>query len=195
LNEIGGLAATEELDWWMHYLSAGLYFENEEGRQRIRFTSLTDPLDAWVLHQRGLRQTPAPRPAMSVPPGTREFLDLICTERPECWVQAACTMLDPDRDAQAGLWKDLKKMRKQARQRKRVQRRMLGFEHPESMMICAVVAPADAEGHLAGSLAAYVGERLEDEGRQRVLGIGSMVTSKRPYDALLVIEHQAESAD
>jgi hypothetical protein len=27
LNEIGGLAATDEIDWWMHYLSFGLYFE------------------------------------------------------------------------------------------------------------------------------------------------------------------------
>jgi hypothetical protein len=188
LNEIGGLAATDELDWWMHYLSFGLHFEDKATRERIRFTSLTDPLDAWVLHDRGLRQTPAPRPMMSVPRGTRDFLELICAERPEGWVQAACTMLNPHHDAQAGLWKDLKKMRKQARQRKKVQRRMLAFKHPEPMMICAVVAPAEAEGHLADSLAAYVGERLEEEGRQRVLGIGSVVTSKRPYDALLVLE-------
>lgn len=188
LNEIGGLAATDELDWWMHYLSFGLYFENKEEEKRIRFTSLTDPLDAWVLHERGLRQTPAPKPAMSVPRGTRDFLELICTERPEGWVQAACTMLNPNHDAQATFWKGLEKMRKRARQRTRVQRRMDAFKHPEPMMICAVVAPANSENHLADSLAAYVGERLEEEGRQRTLGIGSVVTSKRPYDALLVLE-------
>lgn len=193
LNEIGDLAATDELDWWMHYLSLGLYFEDKEERKRIRFTSLTDPLDAWVLHERGLRQAPAPRPTMSVPRGTRNFLELICAERPDGWVQAACTMLSPDHDAQAALWKDLKKMRKWARQRKKVQRRMLAFTHPEPMMICVVVAPTGAEGHLADSLAAYVGERLEEEGRQRVLGIGSVVASKRPYDALLVLEPRVNS--
>jgi hypothetical protein len=101
LNEIGGLVATDELDWWMHYLSFGLYFEDKGKGQRTRFTSLTDPLDAWVLHERGLRQTPAPRPTMSVPRGTRDFLELICTERPDGWAQAACTMLTPHHDAQA----------------------------------------------------------------------------------------------
>jgi hypothetical protein len=179
----------------MHYLSLGLYFEDKEERKQIRFTSLTDPLDAWVLHERGLRQAPAPRPTMSVPRGTRDFLELICAERPDGWVQAACRMLSPDHDAQAALWKDLKKMRKWARQRKKVQRRMLAFTHPESMMICVVVAPTGAEGHLADSLAAYVGERLEEEGRQRVLGIGSVVASKRPYDALLVLEPRVNSDD
>jgi hypothetical protein len=188
LNEIGGLAATDELDWWMHYLGAGLYFEDEEEARRVRFTSLTDPLDAWILHERGIREKPAPRPGVKVPGGTREFLDLLCSERPDGWIQAACALLEPNHDSQASLWRDMKKMRRQARKRNRVQRRMLGFEGSKPMMICAVVVPAGGEEHLADSLAAYVSERIEEEGRQRVLGIGSAVTSKRAYDALFVIE-------
>jgi len=44
---------------------------------------------------------------------------------------------------------------------------------------------------LADSLITYLGERIDEFGRQRTPGIGSAVTSKRPYDALLVIEPTA----
>ena len=29
LNELGRFVASDELDWWMHYLNFGLYFEEE----------------------------------------------------------------------------------------------------------------------------------------------------------------------
>ena len=190
LNELGGHVATDELDWWMHYLQHGLYFEDAP-EMRTRFLSLTDPLDAWVLYERGVRDAPAPKPAMSLPKGSRAFVELLCSERPDGWVEAGCTMLEIDSDAQAEFWKDIKKMRKRARRRGKVQRRCLSFtEGAEPLLVCAVIAPDAGRDSLLDSLRRYAGERIEEWGRQRVLGIGRAASSKRPYDALVVISRR-----
>jgi hypothetical protein len=57
LNQLGQFIASDELDWWMHYLLVGLYFEDEPLTGPIRLMSHTDPLDAWILHDRGRRRT------------------------------------------------------------------------------------------------------------------------------------------
>ncbi|HEY1339420.1 MAG TPA: hypothetical protein VGF59_18030, partial [Bryobacteraceae bacterium] len=91
LNTFGRYLASDELDWWMHYLLHGLYFDDEDDPPGlVRFSSLTDPLDAWALNAQGLRQTPAPKPAMSLDAESRALLELICSERPGGWVSAAC---------------------------------------------------------------------------------------------------------
>ena len=190
LNEIGKYVASDELDWWMHYLRFGLYFEEEdEPAGRVRVTSLTDPLDAWMLHERGIREAPAPKPAMKLPKGSHEFIAKLCEERPDGWVHAACTLLESDTEAQARFWKELKKLRRDARSRGKVQRMTLGFsEGPQPMLICAAAVPDDGKPMLLDSLRALVSERIVEHGSQRVLAIGSLVSSKRPYDALVVLE-------
>ena len=190
LNEIGKHVASDELDWWMHYLRFGLYFEEEdESAERVRVTSLTDPLDAWMLHQRGFREAPAPKPAMRLPKGSHAFIGTLCEERPNGWVQAACTLLESDSEAQARFWKELKKLRRRARSRGKVQRMTLGFSAAfQPMLICAVAVPDDGKQVVLDSLRALVSERIAEHGPHRVLAIGSLVSSKRSYDALVVLE-------
>lgn len=189
LNEIGGQVASDELDWWMHYLRFGLYFEEEPEAARTRHTSLTDPLDAWMLYEHGEREKPAEKPAMKLPGGSRTFLDLVCDERPDGWIPAACNLLEADSHSQEMLWKELRKMRKRARKRNRTQRFTHGYtEGAKPMLVCVVVAPEAGKSRLLESLRIYVAERIEESGAQRVLGIGNVVSSKRPYDALLLFE-------
>lgn len=140
LNELGRFVASDELDWWMHYMLFGLYFEEESGDERIRYTSFTDPLDEWVLYEQGIRTKPAPKPQMKIPARSAAFLDLLCSERPTAWVQAGCALLDASSDAQAEFWKALKKLRKLARKRKRVQRVALSFTTPESLLFCGIAS-------------------------------------------------------
>jgi Holliday junction resolvase-like predicted endonuclease len=188
LNEIGRFVASDELDWWMHYLQLGLYFEEETGEERVRYTSLTDPLDQWMLYERGIRTELAPKPQMKIPAGSARFLDLLCSERPSAWVQAGCALLDASSDAQAEFWKALKRLRKLARKRKRVQRVALSFKEPSPLLFCAI-AGLDPSGRvLLDSVKAQVAERFDELGAQRTLAIGSAVSSKRPYDALVVID-------
>jgi hypothetical protein len=192
LNEFGRFVASDELDWWMHYLTLGLYFEEETGEERVRYTSLTDPLDQWVLYEQGIRSEPAPKPEMKVPPGSAQFLDLLCLERPTAWVQAGCALLDASSDAQAEFWKALKKLRKRARKRKRVQRVALSFKEPTPLLFCAIAAVEPPGDALLGSVKAQVAERFDELGAQRTLAIGSAVSSKRPYDALVVVDRPRE---
>lgn len=191
LNDIGDMAASDELDWWMHYLLYGLYFEEEQAPGRQRFTSLTDPLDAWVMFENGRRDKPAEKPRMQIPKGTRSFLDLLSEERPPGWVQAGCLMLDADSDGQNGFWNGIKKMRRLARKRKRTQRQTRGYaQDTDPMMHCAVVTPAEHRSDLGKYLEGLVETRLEELGEQRTLGIGCAADSKRPYDALIIVESQ-----
>lgn len=188
LNELGRFVASDELDWWMHYLNFGLYFEKETGEERIRYTSLTDPLDQWMLYEQGVRTEPAPKPEMKIPEGSTRFLDLLCSERPPGWVQAGCALLDADSDSQRELWKGMKKLRKLARKRGRVQRVALSFKDPAPLLFCGIAGlepPGDA---LLESLKIQVAERFDELGPQRTLAIGSSVSSKRAYDALVVVD-------
>lgn len=188
LNEIGRFVASDELDWWMHYLVMGLYFEAETGEERVRYTSLTDPLDKWMLYERRIRTDPTPKPQMKIPSGSSRFLDLLCSERPTAWVQAGCALLDADSDAQAEFWKALKKLRKVARKRKRVQRVALSFKKPQPLLFCAIAGLEPSGVALLESLETQIAERFDELGAQRTLAIGSAISSKRPYDALVVID-------
>jgi hypothetical protein len=169
----------------MHYLNFGLYFEEEMGDERIRYTSLTDPLDQWMLWEQGIRTESAPKPEMKIPPGSIHFLDLLCSERPPGWIKAGCALLDADSDSQRELWKGMKKVRKLARKRKRVQRVALSFKEPAPLLLCGIATPGDA---LLESLKIQVAERFDELGAQRTLAIGSSVSSKRAYDALVVFD-------
>lgn len=191
LNQIGQLTASDELDWWMHYLLVGLYFEDEADQAPTRLLSHTDPLDAWVLHERGLRKTPAAKPSMLLDKNSRSFLDLLCEERPPGWISAACALLDIDHKARKRLWKAIDKIRPRARQRANPQRCTLMFETaPDPMMICAVVVPNEDVGRLAEALEDLVETRITEHGLQRVLGIGTTVASRRPYEALSVLDRR-----
>jgi hypothetical protein len=191
LNQIGQLVASDELHWWMHYLLIGLYFENDDVRATTRLLSHTDPLDAWVLYERGLRKTPAAKPSMRLDKTSRAFLDLICKERPPGWISAACALLDVDDNARKKLWKAVDKMRPLARQRARPQRCTLGFEIAhDPMMVCAVVVPNEDGSVLAEVLQELVETRLAEHGLQRILGIGTTVASRRPYDALVILDRE-----
>jgi hypothetical protein len=188
LNERGGVDATDELDLWMHYLVAGLYFE-DAGSEPIRLASFTDELDAWVLYEQGLRETPAPKPSINIDDTTRRFLDVICEERPPAWVPAACSMLEMSGAARSELWEGVENLRALAVERDRPQRCTLWFEEgPIPMLVCAVVMPDADVARTNEALHALVEERMAEFGPQRVLAIGTTVSSDRPYTALLVVE-------
>lgn len=190
LNQRGDRIATEELDWWMLYLNRGLYFEDDEEPGPVRYLSQTDPLDAWVLYERGLRSTPAPKPRQRLDRTTEAILATLVQERPPGWVGAGCTLLTASGQSLKKLGRDLRGARRRAQQRKLIQRGTYGYESgPDSMLICWIVAPDSEAPHLGEILNKYVRERVDEFGLQRVLGLGLTVSSDRPYDALLTLEH------
>lgn len=188
LNALGNRIASDELDWWMHYLRYGLYFEEDDPRLQ-RVLSLTDDLDAWMLWAHGERETSAPKPSMNLDKRTRDFLDLLCEERPNGWVAAGCSLLEPHGEARVRLWKEAERLRRRAERRNLIQRGTLGFgTGPTPMLICFIAVPDSQSRFLLPALEKLVDERLEEHGEQRVLGFGLTAGSTRPYDALLVVE-------
>jgi len=195
LNALGRHIASDELDWWMHYLLFGLYFDVDEDVGPIRFTSLTDSLDAWVLYERGLRETPAPRPTMKLDDSSRRFMDLICSERPDGWVPAACAFLEVSGEARKRLWRDVKRLRRRAPERMKVQRGTFEFtEAREPMVLCFLVVPDEDRERVLDYLGHLVSKRLDELGEHIVLGLGVGASSKRPYDALVVVDRAWRSS-
>jgi hypothetical protein len=195
LNQLGGLTASDELDWWMHYLMYGLYFDDRDPSIRQRLLSLTDPLDAWNLWKHGEREKEAPRPTMNLDTRSRAFLDLICAERPNGWVPAACMFLDTRGNARREFWRDIQRLKARAGTRGMTQRLTHGYETDNPFAICAAVVPAAAQERVLDALRRLVDQRRAEFGVQRALGIGVAADGSRSYDALVVYEHAWWSID
>jgi hypothetical protein len=179
----------------MHYLMYGLYFEDRDPSVRQRLLSLTDPLDAWNLWNHGEREREAPRPKMNLDARTCAFLDLICAERPNGWVPAACMFLDTHEDARREFWKQIQRLKARARKREITQRLTHGYETDDPFTICAAVVVAAAQERVLDVLRRLVDQRRAELGFQRALGIGVAIDSSRPYDALVVYERAWWSTD
>jgi hypothetical protein len=191
LNELGRFHASDELDWWMLYLRQGLYFEdNEEIRVNgVRYLSLTDPLDAWVMWERGIRTTEAPKPRHDLDPETERFLDFLTKERPPGWISTGCALLEISGQARTQFHDHLETARQRAAERQTVQRGTLGFTGPpRDFLISWVVVPNEGRPVLEQLVRDYVSERLDDFGVQPVVAFGLLSSSERPFDSLLVLE-------
>jgi hypothetical protein len=106
-------------------------------------------------------------------------------------VPAACALLEVSGSARINLWKDCERLRRRAEKRRMIQRATLAFEDaPQPMLICAAIVPSADCRSLSETLEALVAQRLDQLGDQPVLGIGLVATSERPYDTLVVVEHQ-----
>lgn len=195
LNDRADRLATEELDWWMLYLQTSLYFEHEPDGPVRRYLSQTDALDAWVLYDQGVRKRAAPKPRQRLDEHSRDFLTTLSDQRPSGWITAGCALLDVSHESRRALHREMRAARRTARLKRNVQRGTKGFEEiPGDLLISWVVVADDGASVLSEHLADYVEERLAEWGLQRVLGVGLIASSRRPYDALLVRERRTRSA-
>jgi hypothetical protein len=192
MNDIGRLHATDELDWWMLYLKPGLYFEEGDTvrrNQQVRYLSQTDELDAWVLSDRGIRTTPAPKPRQGLDAETERLLDFLTEVRPPGWIPAGCAVLEMSGETREELHQQVAEARQRAANRGSVQRGTLGFgETSRPFMVFWLVAPDEARPVLQDLLRDLVDERLDEHGLQPVVAFGLTASSPRPFDALLVLE-------
>jgi hypothetical protein len=83
--------APDELDYFMHYLLVGLFWEDRSGGPTtpVRLLSHTEALDSYFLYEQGIRKTPAPRPSVKHHRDVREVLD--CLEGSGAGATRPCT--------------------------------------------------------------------------------------------------------
>ncbi len=81
INELGNIEAHDELDWFMCYLTEGLYFENKPHVDNsYQLLTYTTELDDFYLYQTGQRKTPAPKPRQEMPTAFKQLI-LILEEK------------------------------------------------------------------------------------------------------------------
>lgn len=115
VNEIKKFRASDELDWFGHYLTHGLYFENDEqfaDSDFVQFGSFSTIFDEYYLHEMGVRKTPAPRPTQPMPQLLRDLiLELEGREDTQGWSDAVLQFLELNDEGRKNFVKYLKRIR------------------------------------------------------------------------------------
>jgi hypothetical protein len=106
INHLNLVDATDELDWFGHYLYSGLYFDGvtrtgDEAPDRIILQSCTTEIDEWYMFQEGTRKTPAPKPHQQMPEVLHQIIEAIEAGHPPGHSAAVCTLLDLSGEARA----------------------------------------------------------------------------------------------
>ncbi len=98
VSELAILSASEELDYFGHYLTDGLYFEDfvKDKPSEINLLSYTDQFDAFYFTEMGYRTKPAGKPRQKVPDDLRALILELEKRHPEGYVDVVCQLLDFD---------------------------------------------------------------------------------------------------
>ena len=94
LNALGRMEAADELDWFGHYLSEGLYFEENSPDLQVGLLSYTTEFDDYYLYEQGQRSTPAAKPRQPMPDYMRQLLAELEEEHPPGYLTGALILLD-----------------------------------------------------------------------------------------------------
>ena len=94
LNELARMEATDELDWFGHYLTEGLYFEEYPTDVQIGLQTYTTQFDDYYLYEQGQRSTPAAKPRQPMPSFMRQLLAELEEQHPPGYLADALALLD-----------------------------------------------------------------------------------------------------
>lgn len=115
VNEIKKFRASDELDWFGHYLTHGLYFENEEqfaDSDFVQFGSFSTIFDEYYLHEMGVRKTPTPKPTQPMPKLLRDLiLELEGRKRTQGRSDAVLHLLDLNDEGRKNFVRYFKRIR------------------------------------------------------------------------------------
>lgn len=126
MNISGSFRASEELDYFMRYLTTGLY--TEPGQAGIAMLpSQTDRLDAWYEYSRGDRAVAAEKPQQPIPAGLADLLDSLNEHRPYGWLSTSIDLLDLDGPLRREIGDLLLTLRRESRMDGKMHTKFVGF--------------------------------------------------------------------
>ncbi|MHA7291308.1 hypothetical protein ACX80V_16920 [Arthrobacter sp. MDT3-24] len=126
MNISGSFRASEELDYFMRYLTTGLY--TEPGQPGIAMLpSQTDRLDAWYEYSRGDRAIAAEKPQQPIPAGLAGLLDSLNEHRPYGWLSTSIDLLDLDGPLRREIGDLLLTLRRESRMDRKMHTKFVGF--------------------------------------------------------------------
>lgn len=126
MNMSGSFRASEELDYFMRYLTTGLY--TEPGQPGIAMLpSQTDRLDAGYEYSRGDRAIAAEKPQQPIPAGLAGLLDSLNEHRPYGWLSTSIDLLDLDGPLRQEIGDLLLTLRRESRMDGKMHTKFVGF--------------------------------------------------------------------
>jgi hypothetical protein len=194
LNELQRLTAHDELDWFGHYLSEGLFFdellEEPDASGFISLASYTTVFDDYYFYVTGQRDTPAPKPVQPMPEIMRQVLAELEALHPPGYLEAACTLLNRGGDTREKFAELVVRYREAALADRAVHDCTLGFDKP-SFGITYMFAPRERASELEARLETYCNLKKYQTQSQLWVGFGCLadepgwvhmgVTLKEPW--------------
>ena len=114
LNELGRMEATDELDWFGHYLTEGLYFEEYSPDLQIGLLPYTEGFDDYYLYEQGRRRTPAAKPRQPMPKYMRQLLRELEEQHPPGYLTGALILLDMSGESREEFARVVEKQRRRS---------------------------------------------------------------------------------
>ena len=169
--------AMDELDFWMRYLSHGLWWEDHEIADRlVEIHSHTDPLDAWAYGERGLRPK-ARRPRQKLDRRTRSLLDGIASTRAAGRIEAQLMLLEMSSETRARVTTELRRALQRSQHDGEVHRSSFVFGNDMAVTVEGV--PAGPPRNQPPPLSERGLELFDEHGLRRWLGLSATVGSTR----------------
>lgn len=111
LSELGFIRAHDELDYFGHYLTEGLFFEDLSDMEhgQLQLLSYTTQFDDFYMTEMGQRLKPAPRPRQKMPSDFRRLIQSLEDTHPHGYVPILCALLDTDADTRRMIARHLRK--------------------------------------------------------------------------------------
>lgn len=177
--------AMDELDFFMKYLSDGLFFEDEElTATRVELHSHTDALDRYLYGERGLRPK-AERPAQRIDPATRRLLEKIAAAGGPTSIEAQVMILEMDEESRQTITVAFEKVSAMVAADGEAHDATLPFQDDFAVTIHCV--PAELEAELPERLRNHGERRAELSNLRRWLGLGILLEDDPEIRAMVVM--------
>jgi len=183
INELAKMEANDELDWFGHYLTDGLYFEGID-KQGINFVNLltyTTSMDDYYSYITGQRITPAPKPAQNMPQLFKEIISELEECRPQNYLDIACTLLDISGKDRAKISEFIEKLNEKANKDNNIHDMSLFFKNGE-IIITYMCGKKISEKELSKRLCSYGLIKKYQMKSQLWIGLGSTLSGSKRID-------------
>lgn len=185
--------AMDEMDFWMRYLSHGLWWEDDAIEDRLmQFASHTDALDAWAYGERGLRPK-AKRPRQKLDRRTRSLLDAIAATDAAGRIEAQMMLLEMSLEARAQITGEMRRAVQRCQRDGEVHRS--SFVFGKDMAVTVEGVPSGPARNQPPALAERGIDLCDEHGLRRWLGLSATVGSSRVLTGMAVLSDAARLGD
>jgi hypothetical protein len=185
--------AMDEMDFWMRYLSHGLWWEDDEIQDRlVEIHSHTDPLDAWAYGEQGLRPK-AKRPRQKLDRRTRSLLDAIAATGAPGRIEAQVMLLEMSPDAREQVTGELRRALQRSQRDGEVHRS--SFVFGEDMAVTVEGVPSGSARNQPPALSERGLDLFDEHGLRRWLGLSATVGSSRLLTGMVVLSERRRLGD